>query len=184
MPAQPPDLYDRIVALLQNIASIGYAGGRMGLGTWAMGQVASGLATALQSIPALGLALNPATMAAAAAMFLISPSLNAVGRNIGAEMMAGVTGQGGTTPSSIFYDAITANPIFRVLSWIPFFGPQMEAAVQGHARFMRAYESQLVAALITRQQPLMALPLAGMGPALGIMGMASTCWGSHPTTAP
>jgi len=110
--------------MLQNIASIGYAGGRMGLGTWAMGQVASGLATALQSIPALGLALNPATMAAAAAMFLISPSLNAVGRNIGAEMMAGVTGQGGTTPSSIFYDAITANPIFRVLSWIPFFGPR------------------------------------------------------------
>jgi len=166
--------------MLQNIASIGYAGGRMGLGTWAMGQVASGLATALQSIPALGLALNPATMAAAAAMFLISPSLNAVGRNIGAEMMAGVTGQGGTTPSSIFYDAITANPIFRVLSWIPFFGPQMEAAVQGHARFMRAYESQLVAALITRQQPLMALPLAGMGPALGIMGMGVDLLGFSP----
>ena len=180
MPAQPPDLYDRIISMLQNVASIGYAGGRMGLGTWAMGQVASGLATALQSIPALGLALNPATMAAAAAMFLISPSLNAVGRNIGAEVMTGVTGQGGTTPSSIFYDAITANPIFRVLSWIPFFGPQMEAAVQGHARFMRAYESQLVAALITRQQPLMTLPLAGMGPALGIMGTGVDLLGFSP----
>jgi len=180
MPAQPPDLYDRIISMLQNIASIGYAGGRMGLGTWAMGQVASGLATALQSIPALGLALNPATMAAAAAMFLISPSLNAVGRNLGAEMMAGVTGQGGTTPSSIFYDAITSNPIFRVLSWIPLFGPQLEAAVQGHARFMRAYESQLVAALITQQRPLMALPLAGMGPALGIMGMGVDLLGFSP----
>jgi len=180
MPAQPPDPYEQIVTMLQNIASIGYAGGRMGLGTWAMGQVASGLATALQSIPALGLALNPATMAAAAAMFLISPSLNAVGRNLGAEMMAGVTGQGGTTPSTIFYDAITSNPIFRVLSWIPFLGPQMEAAVQGHARFMRAYESQLIAALITRQQPLMAIPLAGTGPALGIMGMGADLLGFSP----
>jgi len=175
-----PDLYEQLITTLRNIASIGYAGGRMGLGTWAMGQVASGLATALQSIPALGLALNPATMAAAAAMFLISPSLNAVGRNIGAEMMAGVTGQGGTTPSSIFYDAITSNPIFRVLSWIPFFGPQMEAAVQGHARFLRAYESQLVAALITQQRPLMAIPLAGMGPALGIMGMGVDLLGFSP----
>lgn len=179
-PPQPPDLYDPMVTMLQNIARMGYAGGRMGLGTWAMGQVASGLATAMQSIPALGLALNPATMAAAAAMFLISPSLNAVGRNLGAEMMAGVTGQGGTTPSSIFYDAVTANPIFRVLSWIPFFGPQMEAAVQGHARFMRAYESQYIAASITRQQPLMALPLAGMGGTLGIMGMGADLLGFSP----
>jgi hypothetical protein len=176
----PPDLYERVIEMLQNIANIGYAGGRMGLGTWAMGQVASGLAAALKAIPALGLALNPATMAAAAAMFLISPSINAVGRNIGAEMMAGVTGQGGTTPSSIFYDAITANPIFRVLSWIPFFGPLMEAAVQGHARFLRAYESQLIAALITRQQPLMALPLAGMGGTLGIMGMGVDLLGFSP----
>ena len=175
-----PDLYEQLITTLRNIASIGYAGGRMGLGTWAMGQVASGLATALQSIPALGLALNPATMAAAAVMFLLSPSLNAVGRNTGAEVMTGVTGQGGTTPSSIFYDAITANPIFRVLSWIPFFGPQMEAAVQGHARFLRAYESQLIAALITRQQPLMALPLAGIGPTLGIWGASVDLLGFSP----
>ena len=175
-----PDLYEQLITTLRNIASIGYAGGRMGLGTWAMGQVASGLATALQSIPALGLALNPATMAAAAAMFLLSPSLNAVGRNTGTEVMAGVTGQGGTTLSSIFYDAITANPLFRVLSWIPFFGPQMEAAVQGHARFLRAYESQLVAALITQQQPLMTLPLAGIGPTLGLWGASVDLLGFSP----
>jgi hypothetical protein len=178
--AQSLDPYERIVTTLQNLASIGYAGGRMGLGTWALGQLASGLAVALQSIPALGIALNPVTMAAAAAMFLLSPSLNAVGRNLGAEMMAGVTGQGGTTPSSIFYDAITSNPIFRVLSWIPFFGPQLEAAVQGHARFFRAYESQLIAALITQQRPLMALPLAGMGGTLGIMGMGVDLLGFSP----
>jgi len=180
IPPQPHDLYERLIEMLQNIASIGYAGGRIGLGTWAMGQVASGLAAALKSIPKLGLALNPATMAAAAAMFLVSPSLNAVGRNIGAEMMAGVTGQGGTTPSSIFYDALTANPLFRVLSWIPLIGPQLEAVVQGQARFLRAYESQLIAALITQQQPLMALPLAGMGGTLGIMGMGVDLLGFSP----
>jgi hypothetical protein len=160
LPPPPPSSfqYKPILDMLQQASQIGYAGGQIGLGTWGLGQLAIGLRTAIQALPMLGLTINPATIAAAAAMFLIAPQLNAIGRNLGAELMAGITGQGGTTPSTIFFDALTANPLFRVLTWIPFIGPQIEAAVQGYARYMRAYEAQAIAARITGQEPLLSLP--------------------------